>query len=63
MHVREWITRWDLERFDPSYTADIESEALRPNLAEEEGMEGLSEADDDGGSAPNDTARSPSVST
>lgn len=47
MHVREWITRWDLERLDPSYRADIESEALRPDLTEREGMEGFSEEDED----------------
>jgi hypothetical protein len=43
MHMREWITRWDLERLDPAYTADIESEKLRPDLTEREGMEGFSE--------------------
>jgi hypothetical protein len=46
MHVREWITRWDLERLDPNYAADIESEALRPDLAEREGLDGLSETDE-----------------
>ena len=45
MHMREWITRWDLERLDPSYTADIEAERLRPDLTEREGMEGFSESD------------------
>jgi hypothetical protein len=52
-HMREWITRWDLERLDPSYRADIESELLRPDLAEGAGLEGLSEAD------PADTEEDP----
>jgi hypothetical protein len=46
MHVREWITRWDLERLDPSYSANIESEVITPDLAEREGLEGFSEVDD-----------------
>jgi hypothetical protein len=55
-HMREWITRWDLERLDPSYRADIESELLRPDLAEGAGLEGLSEAD------PADTEEDPAQS-
>ena len=46
MHVREWITRWDLERLDPTYAPDIASEAWVPNLQEREGLEGFSEVDD-----------------
>jgi hypothetical protein len=46
MHVREWITRWDLERLDPSYSASIESEVITPDLGEREGLEGFSEVDD-----------------
>ncbi len=49
MHMREWITRWDLERLDPGYTADIEAERLRPDLTEREGMEGFSESDPEEG--------------
>jgi hypothetical protein len=44
MHVREWITRWDLERLDPSYSAHIETELMRPDLSEREGLEGFSGA-------------------
>jgi len=51
MHVREWITRWDLERLDPSYDAAIDFEALRPDLQEREGLEGLSEPEDEGTAA------------
>jgi hypothetical protein len=47
MHMREWITRWDLERLDPSYTADIEAERLSADLTERQGMEGFSEGDSD----------------
>jgi hypothetical protein len=46
MHVREWITRWDLERLDPTYSASIESQVVTPDLAEREGLEGFSEIDD-----------------
>jgi hypothetical protein len=46
MHVREWITRWDLERLDPLYSADIAADVLRPDLEEREGLEGFSEPDD-----------------
>ncbi len=46
MHVREWITRWDLERLDPSYSAHIETELMRPDLSEREGLEGFSERDE-----------------
>ena len=52
MHVREWITRWDLERLDPSYSASIESEVITPDLAEREGLEGFSEVDDADEDAP-----------
>jgi hypothetical protein len=45
MHMREWITRWDLARLDPSYIADITGETLHPDLREEQGLEGLSEND------------------
>ncbi len=46
LHVREWITRFDLERLDPAYSAQIESELMRPDLSEREGLEGFSERDD-----------------
>jgi hypothetical protein len=45
MHVREWITRWDLERLDPLYSFTVESEVLTPNLTEREGLEGFSDTD------------------
>jgi hypothetical protein len=45
MHMREWITRWDLARLDPSYSAQIITEALRPDLSEERNLEGFSEKD------------------
>ncbi len=50
LHMREWITRWDLSRLYPSYRADILSEQLRPDLAEDANLEGFSEpeaGDDD----------------
>ncbi len=43
MHMREWITRWDLERLDPTYSAHIVVETVTPNLTEREGLEGFSE--------------------
>lgn len=52
MHVREWITRWDLERLDPSYSASIESEVITPDLAERVGLEGFSEIDEADDDAP-----------
>ena len=45
MHVREWITRWDLERLDPSYRANIDLRPSAPDLTEREGLEGFSEHD------------------
>jgi len=53
MHMREWITRWDLERLDPSYTADIEAQRLSADLTERQGMEGFSEDDSDEAQAAN----------
>ncbi len=44
-YVREWITRWDLARLDPSYQPDIETEVLVPNLEERPELEQQSEPD------------------
>jgi hypothetical protein len=38
-HVRDWITRWDLLRLDPSYQPDIETQAVAPDLAERPDLE------------------------
>lgn len=45
-HVREWITRWDLLRLDPSYQPDIEMQTLAPDLTEHPDLE-TSEEDED----------------
>jgi hypothetical protein len=50
-HIREWIARWDLERIDPSYAADIVAEHLAPDLSEtdelaDEAFEGTAAEDD-----------------
>ncbi len=43
IHIREWITRWDLLRLDSSYVASISSRVLKPDLTEQIGID---ESDD-----------------
>jgi hypothetical protein len=43
IHIREWITRWDLERLDSSYQPTIEKDTLIPNLAENADIEKIDE--------------------
>jgi hypothetical protein len=45
-YVREWITRWDLQRIYPDYHPQIETEDLRPDLEERPDLEQPSEDDD-----------------
>jgi hypothetical protein len=45
-YVREWITRWDLQRIYPEYRPQIETEDLRPDLEERPDLEQPSEEDD-----------------
>jgi hypothetical protein len=44
--VREWITRWDLQRIYPEYQPQIETVDLRPDLEERPDLEQPSEEDD-----------------
>jgi hypothetical protein len=44
-HVRDWITRWDLVRLDPSYLPDIETQAVSPDLTERPDLEVSDEPD------------------
>lgn len=44
-YVRDWITRWDLLRLDPSYQPEIETEAYVPDLGERRDLERTSELD------------------
>jgi bacteriophage exclusion system BrxC/D-like protein len=48
-HVRDWITRWDLLRLDPAYLADIETQAVAPDLAERPDLEVSEEPEDEDG--------------
>jgi P-loop Domain of unknown function (DUF2791) len=48
-HVRDWITRWDLLRLDPSYRADIETQWVTPDLTERPDMELSEEPDEEDG--------------
>jgi hypothetical protein len=45
-YVREWITRWDLQRIYPGYEPQIETEELRRDLEENRDIEQPSEEDD-----------------
>jgi hypothetical protein len=45
-YVREWITRWDLQRIYPDYQPQIETVDLRPDLEERPDLEQPSEDDD-----------------
>jgi P-loop Domain of unknown function (DUF2791) len=45
-YVREWITRWDLQRIYPEYQPQIETVDLRPDLEERPDLEQPSEEDD-----------------
>jgi hypothetical protein len=38
-HVRDWITRWDLLRLDPTYRPDIETQWVTPDLTERPELE------------------------
>lgn len=44
-YVRDWITRWDLLRLDPSYRPEIETEDYVPDLGERRDLERTSELD------------------
>ena len=44
-HVRDWITRWDLARLDPTYLPDIETQAVSPDLTERPDLEVSDEPD------------------
>jgi hypothetical protein len=44
--VREWITRWELQRIYPDYQPHIETVDLRPDLEERPDLEQPSEEDD-----------------
>lgn len=48
-HVRDWITRWDLLRLDPSYEPDIETKAVAPDLTERPDLEISDEPDEENG--------------
>lgn len=48
-HVRDWITRWDLQRLDPGYRPDIETQAVAPDLRERPDMELSDEPDEESG--------------
>lgn len=46
-HVRDWITRWDLQRLDPAYQPDIETRQVSPDLTERPDLEVSDEPDEE----------------
>ncbi|HXM55989.1 MAG TPA: BREX system ATP-binding domain-containing protein [Candidatus Dormibacteraeota bacterium] len=46
-YVRDWITRWDLARLDPSYLPDIETREVSPDLTERPDLEASDEPEAD----------------
>ncbi len=48
-HMRDWITRWDLLRLDPTYQPDIETRDVTPDLTERPDLEISDEPDEEQG--------------
>jgi P-loop Domain of unknown function (DUF2791) len=51
-HVRDWITRWDLLRLDPTYQPDIETQDVAPDLRERPDLELTDEPEDEDAPTP-----------
>jgi hypothetical protein len=50
-HVRDWITRWDLNRLYPGYQPEIEVKEVEPDLSERPDLEATEVPEEDGAAA------------